>query len=55
MEGWNIGKPDLVIEMPNAFEVPATGQLEYQYVIIPTDLTEDKWVMPPKFVPATAP
>jgi hypothetical protein len=45
VEGWNIGKPDLVLEMPNEFSVPATGQLEYQYVIIPTGLTEDKWVI----------
>lgn len=45
VEGWNMGKPDLVIEMPNAFPVPANGQLEYQYVILPTHLTEDKWVI----------
>src|SRR5579864_4472840 len=45
VEGWQMGKPDLVIAMPNAFPVPATGQLEYQYVILPTGLTEDKWVV----------
>jgi hypothetical protein len=45
VEGWNMGQPDLVLEMPNAFSVPATGQLEYQYVILPTGLTEDKWVV----------
>ena len=45
VEGWNIGQPDLVLQMPNAFHVPAKGTVEYQYVIIPTGLTEDKWVM----------
>lgn len=45
VEGWNIGQPDLVIQMPNAFHVPATGTVEYQYVILPTHLTEDKWVL----------
>src|SRR5215467_2045071 len=30
VEGWNIGKPDLVLQMPNAFNVPASGQIEYQ-------------------------
>lgn len=45
VDGWEMGKPDMVIEMPNAFNVPATGQVEYQYVIIPTGLTEDKWVV----------
>ena len=44
VEGWNIGKPDLVIEMPNAFHVPAKGVIEYQYVILPTGLKEDKWI-----------
>ena len=43
-EGWNIGKPDLILQMPNAFHVPSSGQIEYQYVVIPTGLTEDKWV-----------
>jgi Copper type II ascorbate-dependent monooxygenase, C-terminal domain len=45
VEGWNIGKPDLVLQMPNAFHVPAKGVIEYQYVIIPTGLKEDKWVL----------
>ena len=44
VDGWNIGPPDLVLEMPNAFDVPATGQVEYQYVIIPTGLMEDRWI-----------
>jgi hypothetical protein len=45
VEGWEMGKPDMVVEMPNAFEIPATGQVEYQYVILPTGLKEDKWVI----------
>ena len=44
VDGWNLGQPDLVLETPNAFNVPATGQVEYQYVIIPTKLTEDRWI-----------
>lgn len=44
VEGWNIGKPDLVLQMPTAFNIPARGTLEYQYIIIPTHLTEDRWV-----------
>ena len=42
--GWNIGKPDLVLEMPHAYSVLAAGTLEYQYVVIPTGFTEDRWV-----------
>ncbi len=44
VEGWAIGKPDLVISMPDDYAVPAAGTIEYQYVILPTGLTEDKWV-----------
>ena len=43
-EGWAIGKPDHVIEMPAAFEVPKDGKVDYQYVIVPSGITEDKWV-----------
>jgi hypothetical protein len=45
VEGWTIGQPDLVLEMPQAFEVPVSGKVEYQYVIIPTHLTQDRWVL----------
>jgi len=44
VEGWNIGTPDLTITMPQPFEVPAAGTIEYQYIVIPTNLAEDKWV-----------
>ena len=44
VDGWNIGQPDMVLEMPAAFDVPASGTIEYQYVIIPTKFTEDRWV-----------
>ncbi len=42
--GWSIGKPDTVIEMPIAFPVPATGTVPYQWIMVPTGFTEDKWV-----------
>src|SRR5215467_6723109 len=29
--GWNIPKPELVLEMPKAFDVPASGTVDYQY------------------------
>ncbi len=43
-EGWRIPKPDVVIEMPNAFHVPASGTLELQHIVVPSGLTEDHWV-----------
>ncbi len=44
-EGWIAGKPDLVVETPVPFNVPATGEIPYQWVIVPTHLKEDKWVV----------
>ena len=42
--GWSIGQPDVILEMPQAFEVPASGTIDYQYVILPYKFTEDRWV-----------
>jgi hypothetical protein len=44
LDGWNISKPDVVLEMPAEFNVPATGTVEYQYVLVPGKFTEDTWV-----------
>jgi len=44
VEGWVLGKPDVVIEMPESFEVPAEGVIPYKYFTAKTDFTEDKWV-----------
>jgi len=43
-EGWVIGKPDMVFEIPTAFQIPASGTIDYQYVRMPTNFTEDKYV-----------
>jgi hypothetical protein len=42
--GWTIPKPDKVYQLPKAFSVPATGILDYQYVILPSGFTKDTWV-----------
>jgi hypothetical protein len=43
-DGWNIGKPDLTVTMPAKFDIPATGTIDYQYVLVPLNLTADKWI-----------
>ncbi len=43
-KGWNIEAPDLVLQMPSAKRIPATGDVPYQYIIIPTHFKEDRWV-----------
>jgi hypothetical protein len=44
VEGWNIGTPDVVLEMPAEYDVPPSGTIEYQHFIVPTHFTEDRWV-----------
>lgn len=44
VEGWNIPTPDVVISMKEPFKVPASGDVPYQYVVLPTKFTEDKWI-----------
>ena len=41
--GWNI-KPDVVVEMPKPFELPASGTINYKYIVVKTNFKEDMWV-----------
>src|SRR5690349_6998161 len=45
VDGWSIGKPDVVIPMTEEFTLDAKGADEYQYFDIPTNFTEDKYVV----------
>jgi hypothetical protein len=44
VDGWGISVPDVVLQLPKPFSVPASGVMDYQYVIVPTGFKEDKWV-----------
>ncbi|MGA2882092.1 MAG: thiol-disulfide isomerase [Bryobacteraceae bacterium] len=44
LDGWTIDKPDAIFQVPTPFQIPATGTLEYTYVIVPTGFTEDRWI-----------
>jgi hypothetical protein len=43
-KGWNILQPDLVLKMPKLVAIPASGDVEYTYEIVPTNFAEDRWV-----------
>ena len=43
-EGWGIGQPDLVLQMPEEFTLEASGPDEYQNFEIATNFNEDRWV-----------
>ena len=44
VDGWAMGKPDVVIEMPEDYTVEASGPDEYQYFDVATNFKEDKYV-----------
>jgi mono/diheme cytochrome c family protein len=43
-EGWNI-QPDVIVEMPKPYAVPATGVIEYTYFVVPSPFKRDTWVI----------
>jgi hypothetical protein len=44
VQGWTIGQPDVVYQLPTPYAVPASGTIEYTYFVVPSGFTEDKWV-----------
>ncbi len=53
VEGWHLGKPDLIVTMPKGFPIPASGPDIYRNFVVPLNLTEDKWVRAVEFHPGT--
>jgi Copper type II ascorbate-dependent monooxygenase, C-terminal domain len=51
--GWNIGQPDFVVKMPKPVAIPAAGEIEYTYEIVPTHFVEDRWVQMSEFRPGS--
>jgi hypothetical protein len=39
-----LGEPDLIVEMPAAYHIPADGPDIYRNIAVPLGLTEDKWI-----------
>ena len=50
-EGWSIPKPDCILSMPKAVPLPASGDVEYTYEIVPTHFAEDRWVQMAEVLP----
>ena len=50
IKAWQLGEPDYIVEMP-AYEIPATGVLDYINIDVDLPFTEDKWVKAVQFVP----
>ncbi|HVJ27248.1 MAG TPA: hypothetical protein VM493_06875, partial [Vicinamibacterales bacterium] len=43
-EGWQLGQPDTILQLPVDYKVPADGFVEYEYFEIPTNFTKDEWL-----------
>ena len=43
-DGWTIGKPDIVVEMPNDIPIPATGIVNTNSVFVKVNFPRDMWV-----------
>ena len=50
-EEWRLGTPDLVLEMPEPFTIPADGSDIYQCFVLPLDLDEDAVLSAVEFRP----
>ncbi len=50
-EGWTLGKPDLILEMPEAFTIPASGADIYQCFVLPIPTSEHRTVAAVEFRP----
>jgi hypothetical protein len=50
-KGWKIGKPDAVIEMPEAYTVPAEGRDVYRCFILRNPFNEDHWISGVEYEP----
>ncbi|MFZ6656959.1 redoxin domain-containing protein [Undibacterium sp. TJN19] len=44
MPGWDMAKPDAVLQVPEPYKVPAEGVIAYKYTYIKTNFDSDKWV-----------
>jgi hypothetical protein len=50
-EGWELGTPDLILTMPEAYQVPADGRDIYRCFVLPTTLPADTYVKAVEFHP----
>ena len=48
---WQLGKPDLVVRMDDAYELPAEGRDEYRNFVIPVPVDRPRWVRAMELLP----
>ena len=53
-DGWQLGEPDLILKMDQAYELPASGDDFHQYFVLPIQLRENRLVSAVEFLPGNA-
>ena len=43
-DGWRIGTPDIIFELPKEVSIPANGTMPYKYFTTETHFKEDTWI-----------
>jgi len=49
VEGWQLGKPDLVAQMPGAYTLAPDGKDVYRNFVVPLEVGEPRWVKAVEF------
>ena len=52
-QGWSIPQPDLILKMTRPVQLPASGDVDYTYEIVPTHFADDRWVQMAEVLPST--
>lgn len=50
-DGWHLGQPDLIVQMPRAFTLPAEGRDIYRNFVLPVSLKQARYVRAVEFRP----
>lgn len=51
---WELGEPDAIVSYAGEIRVAATGPDEYRCLVLPSNLTKDRWVRAVQFKPGNA-
>jgi hypothetical protein len=48
---WTIAEPEMVVKMTEGVKIPADGEVDYTYEIVPTNFKEGRWVQGSEILP----
>ena len=49
---WQMGEPDLILEVPITYDVPADGYVDYKYAMLPQVFLHDTWLQAVEIQPS---